>query len=127
MKGIKSDNDEEAWEKKKKLKLEQQWQERMNVVLGCVGGKLQHCLPFTGQEGKVDGEQDVKGMKSEDDEEAREKKKLGLEQQWQERMNGIREFMFQEGPLFQVMLPDTSTCSEVCTLPFPSLTLERPL
>lgn len=71
----------------------------------------------------------MKGIKSDHDEEAQEKKKkkLKLEQQWQERMNGIREFMFQEGPLFQVMLPDTSTCSEVCTLPFPTLTLEHPL
>ena len=59
-------------------------------------------------------------MKSEDDEEAQEKKKLGLEQQWQERMNGIRECMFQEGPLFQVVLLDTSTCIDVPFPPLPS-------
>ena len=75
----------------------------------------------------MDGKQDATGVKCEDDEEAQEKKKLGLEQQWQERMNGIRECMFQEGPLFQVVLPDTSTCTEDCTLPSPTLTWEPPL
>ena len=67
----------------------------------------------------MDGKQDATGVKPEDDEEAQEKKKLGLEQQWQERMNGIRECMFQEGPLFQV-LSDTSTCIDVPFPPLPS-------
>lgn len=75
----------------------------------------------------MDGKQDATGVKCEDDEEAHEKKKLGLEQQWQERMNGIRECMFQEGPLFQVVLTDTSTCTEDCILPSPTLTREAPL
>ncbi len=59
----------------------------------------------------MDREQDAEVIKAEDNEEAREERNLGLEQRWRERMSGIQGGMFQEGPLFQVLLPGTSQCS----------------